>query len=95
MKDKLTYEAALIEINNCKYNGFAQVDWENRTKAIDLAMKAVRKQIPKKPMCEGTDEQDDYFCPSCKEPLCSIGDTIFWDMKPKYCEECGQALDWD
>lgn len=58
------------------------------------AISALQKQIPEKPKVEGTDEQDDYFCPSCKERLYTIGDSVYWDMKPKYCEECGQALDW-
>lgn len=58
------------------------------------AISALEKQIPEKPGTNGTDEQDYYICPNCNTPLYSIGDTVYWDMRPKHCEECGQALDW-
>ena len=60
-----------------------------RIEAIYKAVEALEKQIPKKPIFEreqislfGVD--DDAYCPNCR---CSI-------PKVKYCEDCGQAIDW-
>lgn len=45
---------------------------------IALAIEALEKQIPKKPI-------EDYYCPSCNA---IAGKTYH------YCWCCGQALDW-
>lgn len=58
--------------------------------AVDMAVGAMEKQIPKKPI----DRQDDYgtfMCPSCRG-------LIYTEDKfetHRYCLLCGQALDWD
>nr|DAN41066.1 MAG TPA: Trm112p-like protein [Caudoviricetes sp.] len=46
--------------------------------ALKLAISALEKQVPEKPM-------NKYYCPSCEEQLMG---------KVNYCEECGQAIDW-
>ena len=55
---------------------------------LHLAIKALEKQIPKKPLYENTyDDCVVYSCPACKdEKLILSGDN--------YCTTCGQALDW-
>lgn len=58
--------------------------------AIYLAMKALEKQIPKKPI--KSDRQEirytlEYDCPTCGRSFTGTG---FAD----YCYHCGQALDW-
>lgn len=55
-------------------------------KAINIAMEALRKQIP---MEVKEIHVDEYFCPACGEQnncgdICLIGDS--------YCPKCGQAL---
>lgn len=50
--------------------------------AMELAILALEKQIPKKPTKYMTDR---YCCPVCK--------AIRYSSAP-YCEHCGQALDW-
>ena len=64
--------------------------------AFDMAVKALEKQIPKKPK-----EYEDRFygCPNCANPLMHK-----WEKYPSvlmsnsqglpYCLNCGQALDW-
>lgn len=57
-------------------------------KALSIAKNSLEKQIPKKP----TDIEGDYtcyygICPSCKNGVNDLEDY-------KYCNECGQALDW-
>lgn len=51
-----------------------------------LAIKALEKQIPKKPILvkdDRTDEKWWYECPVCKET-----------MMEDYCCGCGQKMDW-
>lgn len=54
-----------------------------------IAVKALEKQIPKKPRLNDSDYA--YFeCDSC-------GTAIAYSFEPeehKYCLHCGQALDW-
>lgn len=57
---------------------------------IGMTLKeAVEKQIPKKANISikgTTDYNTSVHCPTCHKMLTGI--------KPHYCSECGQALDW-
>lgn len=57
------------------------------TKALDMAIEALEKQIPKKLICVEIEK----CCPVCKEKICLIGDDGNYG---NYCYNCGQALDW-
>lgn len=48
--------------------------------AIDVAIQALEKQIPKKPKFKTRF----HICPVCEAPTVS-----------DYCSRCGQALDWE
>ena len=57
-----------------------------------VAIEALEKQIPKKPMMAYDDKVDSNWC-SC--PICANG--IGWEIparKIKFCWECGQRLDF-
>ncbi len=65
------------------------------TKALNMAVEALEKQIPKKPNLSGDSCDKDgnliydtYDCPSCH--------TSYEMEYEKYdhCPSCGQALDW-
>lgn len=59
--------------------------------SIDMAIQALEKQIPKKPVKDG---KWSYKCPCCggnAETDC--GDN-FYDYRLDYCNGCGQKLDW-
>lgn len=61
----------------------AEVEWHyplDYAAAFEMAIKAVEKQIPKKPI----KYKDEIICPSCKTLVGSS----------PYCRYCGQALDW-
>lgn len=62
-------------------------------KSLDIAISAIEKQIPKKPI---NVEKHDYKCPCCKQDLSISDDDIFvYEIPtPMYCSNCGQALDW-
>lgn len=59
-----------------------------------VAIKALEKQIPKKVLKFG---KYGFNCPCCKEDLGLESEDIFiFDMTPpKYCDNCGQKLDWE
>lgn len=60
---------------------------------MKVAIEALEKQIPKKPL-----EQQIGFCgfrlvcPECEQPIARYFNKR--EYKPKYCHNCGQALDW-
>lgn len=62
---------------------------EKAINVYDNAIKAIEKQIPKKPIHISTEFKEYGFltgyCPICKEG-------VYQDMY--YCDMCGQSLDW-
>lgn len=62
------------------------------TQALGLAVEALDRLTPEKPV-EEADEFGDrpLCCPHCLGPV-----TNYWapGTKPKHCQFCGQALDW-
>lgn len=72
---------------------------ENAIKINDLAIKAIEKQIPKKPMLQDIHDRNNglldylYNCPICHMFVCYATELNIED-KFAYCPNCGQALDW-
>lgn len=76
-------------------------DSEQMEYAKQIAIKAVEKQIPKKPITETVNrgisvsgEYDidfNYLCPNCNTV---VGDYETDDVFYKFCPDCGQALDF-
>lgn len=65
----------------------AEVEWNypmDYAVAIDEAIKAIDKQIPKKPEIEG----EYYIC-----PVCGVYQETS-EGNPPYCINCGQAIDF-
>lgn len=65
--------------------------------AINIACKALEKQIPKKPELEQLQGYDftmaaELACPTCNQPIVNVWSSQKY--KPRYCHYCGQALDW-
>lgn len=71
-------------------------------KSIDMAIQALEKQIPKKPVHDGCLDNEGMWhewngvngrpydlCPNCNTNLCC---EMPYDNKPKYCKHCGQRL---
>ena len=75
--------------------------------ALDIAVAAVEKRIPKKPLKMPFDfselkgktyyeNYDNFLCPSCKKRIISnINGGWVAGRRQKYCDKCGQALDWE
>ena len=51
--------------------------------ALEMAIKALEKQIPKKPKTD--DRYVMYICPCCND---------FIKVSHNCCQNCGQAIDW-
>lgn len=60
-------------------------------KAISMAIEALEKQIPKKPL----HMHKNYYCPICKEDGWMLWDDAVPNDMDKYCGICGQAIDWE
>ena len=58
--------------------------------AIDMAIEALEKQIPKKPL----HMHKNYYCPICKEDGWMLWDDAIPNDMDNYCGICGQAIDW-
>ena len=52
-------------------------------KACKVAIKALEKQVPEKPY-----KIDGWHCGACKKRIYTTS------IKPIYCSNCGQKLDW-
>lgn len=90
----MTKKEALTTLNLMKCN--AELDKKRILLACNIAMEAIRKQIPWKPDLEG-DGYDDKgeliydtgYCPDCCHEF-----EVYYDA-PKYCPDCGKALNWE
>ena len=90
----MTYEEAIEYITE-RYVTMSMCltidECRKHNKAISMAIEALEKQIPKKPIIR---KAEDYFgnvkhtlCPNCQ-------DTEFVFTQPCFCHHCGQAIDW-
>lgn len=75
-------------------------------KGIDCVIESLEKQIPKKIFHRGYEYQGKMIypvgidgvpydlCPNCETNLCTDGFLGRNKKRMKYCENCGQKLDW-
>lgn len=80
--------------------------FENREEYVNLpvfpTIKMLDKQMPKKPLRKVSDYDRyydfpcyEFFCPACeKRIVAKLGSEWLCGKPQKYCDECGQALDW-
>ena len=75
--------------DNCDYN-YAQGNNGEQKEALKVAIQALEKQIPKKPVKSENQVvryANTYYC-----PICNLG--ITGTNIAKWCYHCGQKLDW-
>ena len=90
----MTESEAIKELHEIRPRG--GIIPQKRAEALDVAIQALEKQIPKKPIMKQyfEDLEDEYLCcPTCGEILT---DRIPDDNKTFYfhCMNCGQKFDW-
>lgn len=82
----MTYEEAINELLFAKRYTIAD---STRDKALDKAIDALEKQIPKKPIHITRNEHSTriigYGCPNCHKDVIGSG---------FHCWNCGQEIDW-
>ena len=84
----MTYEEAIKQLNAIAIYHFDK----DTADTIDIAIDALEKQIPKKPITRKTEDYFGYvkhvLCPNCQK-------VEFGHEHPCFCKLCGQALDWE
>lgn len=73
---------AIKELHNIRPRG--GIIPQKRAEALDVAIQALEKQIPKK--LDFTEDKEFALCPCCN------GNGL--TDKQEYCDNCGQKLDW-
>ena len=90
----MTYEEAIEYITE-RYVTMSMClsldECRKHNKAISMAIDALDKQIPKKPL----HIHKNYYCPICKEDGWMLCDDAIPNDMDKYCGKCGQAIDWE
>lgn len=87
----MTYEEAIERLRNRYFTVSMCIDANDAIKenmAIDIAIEAIEKRTPIKPISKYGRSQN--VCPNCEtDSSCRI--VLFWE---NYCPECGQRIDW-
>lgn len=89
----MTYEEGIKNIKAlnavCGQKDFYDAEFEN---ALALAIDALKRQIPKKPIIREAEDSFGYvkhiLCPNCEK-------VEFGYEHPCFCRICGQAIDWE
>lgn len=72
------------DCDNCEYC-YSQGNFGEQKEAFQIAIKALEKQMPKKPKEKDCIGFNTLACPECKMALY---------LYEPYCDNCGQAIDW-
>lgn len=79
-EDRALYESDIVKAGDGTPDGDLML-------AIDMAVEALEKQIPKEVVIQKINEDIEiFYCPRCR--------VRFIRMDMKYCSKCGQALVW-
>lgn len=64
--------------------------------AVETAIQALEKQVPKKPLYRETEYYAHKFAKGIKAPFCECSRLAVDEENDcfTYCPDCGQALDW-
>ena len=86
----MTYEEAIKHFKSLQKR-YTKEHNGRMCEKVNLALEALEKQIPKKPIIRETEDHFGYvkyiLCPNCKE-------VEFGFTQPCFCHRCGQAIDW-
>lgn len=91
----MTYQEAnaLIDDFSFAYKG-ESISREGLVECREVIHRVLEKQIPKKPYKTKEHKQNNWYCSICK---CYLGDDMelqYACLQPKFCEHCGQRIDW-
>jgi hypothetical protein len=69
---------------------YADNSWGDLNEAFEMAINALEKQVPKRPIEDGYYDEP-AVCPNCGESIIKLLDNNY---PIQYCLCCGQALDF-
>lgn len=82
----MTAREAMITLNLIRGGGYKHLDYRRVQMACNVAIEALSKQTPVKPLdIERSYSGDCGFCPRCNKTVSDYNDV---------CPNCTQALDW-
>lgn len=82
----MTIQEILKNVNYCLETGFTM--YLSTKEDVQTVKNALEKQILKKPDKIKEYNPNDYYCTVCKYYL------GYACLQPKFCPNCGQAIDW-
>ena len=86
----MTYEEAIKHFKSLQKR-YTKEHNGRMCEKVNLALEALEKQIPKKPLIRKTEDYFGYveyiICPNCEK-------VDFGYERPCFCRLCGQAIDW-
>lgn len=92
MQNELTPEAAIVELNRCKVNGYTPTDWDRRCKAVEIGKQAINRcMIGRKPKATLVRGIMGGFE---KKHACTCCNGVVIELTDYFCPSCGQKLDW-
>ena len=73
---------------------YADSSWGGLNDTFNIAIEALEKQIAKKPVDISKNPKEWHImsCPVCERSFWNSGQ--FMRYMPKWCEKCGQKIDW-
>lgn len=93
--DEAIKQLASLIINSQLFHQDEGDIWEKDIEALKIAIKAVEKQIPKKPITTADGCNNDCLeCPNCDSFIGYKTDCEDEHYQVNYCPNCGQMLDW-
>lgn len=85
----MTYKEAIENLKILKISEDDSSVGKLKIQTYNIAIEALEKQIPKKPLSREDKSEISYgYCPCCSNIIDN------WD-DIRYCDECGQAIDWE
>lgn len=93
MDEKKVREAIETIKSNYPTSGYCML-----CEALDTAIEALEKQLPKKPICvpkRYTEElgfNDEFLCPVCKSYVGYFTEGMSEPEQMEYCNDCGQHI---
>lgn len=87
MQNELTPEAAIVELNRCKVNGYTPTDWDRRCKAVEIGKQAINRCMIRRKLVENV--EGGLECSVCGTTI-----DVCPNFEEHFCFNCGQALDW-
>lgn len=89
------YKDALREVLHQVYRNTDDFEMRISKDCYKLIREALEKQIPRKCRIKSAEKLQTFYCPTCEQVVVSrIENEWLAGRLQKYCDNCGQALDW-